>query len=65
MAPTMNARRITMPTRLLGTFDAVGADERTASTGTALRDITELVELGVVRRPESGGRSESYELGWP
>lgn len=32
------------------------------STDTALRDITELLELGVLRRDEAGGRSTSYSL---
>ena len=33
-----------------------------ASTDTALRDITDLVERGVLTRDEGGGRSTSYSL---
>ena len=35
------------------------------SSDTALRDINELVERGVLRRSEAGGRSTSYELNVP
>ncbi|WP_171060939.1 hypothetical protein [Poseidonocella sp. HB161398] len=35
------------------------------STDTALRDITERVRLGVLRRDEGGGRSTSYSLAVP
>jgi Fic family protein len=32
------------------------------SPDTALRDITELVDRGVLRKDEAGGRSTSYSL---
>jgi hypothetical protein len=32
------------------------------STDTALRDINDLLERGVLRKSEAGGRSTSYEL---
>lgn len=33
-----------------------------ASTDTALRDITDLVERGILIKDEAGGRSTSYSL---
>ncbi|MDR7171669.1 Fic family protein [Nocardia kruczakiae] len=64
---TMNVRQIAMLNRLLDGFDGKLNTRKWAiitktSPDTALRDITELVELGVLRRSESGGRSTSYEL---
>ena len=35
------------------------------SPDTALRDITDLLARGVLRKSESGGRSTSYELSDP
>ena len=35
------------------------------SPDTALRDITELIELGALRRTAGGGRSTGYELVHP
>jgi predicted HTH transcriptional regulator len=32
------------------------------SPDTALRDITELVDLGILRKDDAGGRSTSYSL---
>jgi Fic family protein len=32
------------------------------SSDTALRDLNDLIEKGVLRRSESGGRSTSYEI---
>ena len=32
------------------------------STDTALRDIKDLIEKGILRQEESGGRSTNYEL---
>jgi Fic family protein len=63
----MNDRQIAMLSRLLDGFD----DNRTTrkwaiitkcSQDTALRDINELVDLGVLERSNSGGRSTSYDL---
>jgi Uncharacterized conserved protein len=34
------------------------------STDTALRDITDLVNKGVLSKTDSGGRSTNYELNW-
>jgi Fic family protein len=34
------------------------------SADTALRDITDLVNKGVILKADSGGRSTSYELNW-
>ena len=33
-----------------------------AQVGTALRDISELVTLSILRKTEGGGRSTAYEL---
>ena len=33
-----------------------------ASSRTALRDINELIELGILEQEEAGGRSTSYRL---
>ena len=43
------------------------ADEKNASIAkcspdTALRDITELMERGILRKTSAGGRSTAYEL---
>lgn len=63
----MNARQITVLNRLLDGFDGKLTSRKWAiitksSQDTALRDINELIELGALRRSESGGRSTSYEL---
>ncbi len=63
----MNPRQITMLNRLLDGFNGKLTTRKWAiiakcSQDTALRDINELVELGVLRRSDSGGRSTSYEL---
>src|SRR6266568_1228949 len=64
---TMNNRQITMLNRLLDGFTGKLTTRKWAiitkcSQDTALRDINELVELGALRRSDSGGRSTSYEL---
>jgi Fic family protein len=33
-----------------------------ASSRTALRDIEQLINLGIIEREEAGGRSTSYRL---
>ncbi|MGS0894367.1 Fic family protein [Burkholderia stagnalis] len=63
----MNARQVKVVNRLLDGFDGKLTTTRWAalakcSQDTALRDITELVAHGVLRRSSSGGRSTSYEL---
>ncbi|MGS2808543.1 Fic family protein [Nocardia sp. MW-W600-9] len=63
----LNARQITVLNRLLDGFDGKLTTRKWAvltksSQDTALRDINELIEIGALRRSESGGRSTSYEL---
>ncbi|MFG1792005.1 Fic family protein [Nocardia sp. NPDC049149] len=63
----MNARQIAMLNRLLDGFHGNLTTRKWAiitksSQDSALRDINELVELGVLQRSNSGGRSTSYEL---
>ena len=60
----MNERQVKVESparRLRGEAPPSGRRSRSARD-TALRDITELVEHGVLRRSSSGGRSTSYEL---
>ncbi|WP_067673926.1 Fic family protein [Nocardia miyunensis] len=66
----MNERQRAMLNRLLDGFNGKLTTRKWAiitkcSQDTALRDINELIELGVLRRSESGGRSTSYELAQP
>ncbi|NHV32152.1 Fic family protein [Burkholderia sp. D-99] len=63
----MNARQVKVMNRLLDGFEGKLTTTKWAalakcSQDTALRDITELVERGVLQRSSSGGRSTSYEL---
>lgn len=63
----MNARQAKVMNRLLDGFEGKLTTTKWAalakcSQDTALRDIAELVERGVLRRSSSGGRSTSYEL---
>jgi Fic family protein len=69
-ATPMNERQLTLLNRLLDGFDGKLTSRKWAtmarcSPDTALRDINELVERGVLRRSEAGGRSTSYELNVP
>lgn len=62
-----NARQVKVLNRLLDGFDGKLTSTKWARIGkcsadTALRDIVELVDRGVLRRSEAGGRSTSYEL---
>jgi Fic family protein len=62
-----NERQRDMLNRLLGAFEGKLTSSKWAkiekcSQDTALRDITDLVERGVLRRDEGGGRSTSYSL---
>ncbi|SAH83426.1 mobile mystery protein B [Bordetella ansorpii] len=62
-----NARQHKVLTRLLDGSEGKLTSSKWAaltkcSPDTALRDLTELVALGVLRRSEAGGRSTSYEL---
>jgi len=64
---SMNPRQIKLMNKMLDGFEGKLTTSRWASiakcsTDTALRDITELLELGVLKRSESSGRSTSYLL---
>ncbi|MQY24290.1 Fic family protein [Nocardia macrotermitis] len=66
----LNERQHTMLNRLLDGFNGKLTTRKWAiitkcSPDTALRDINELIDLGVLRRSESAGRSTSYELTEP
>lgn len=63
----LNPRQIKLLNRLLDGFDGKLTTSKWAAIGkcsadTALRDITELIALGALRKSGSGGRSTSYEL---
>jgi len=58
---------VTLLNRLLDGFDGKLSSSKWAaiakcSPDTALRDISELLAHGVLRKSEAGGRSTSYEL---
>ncbi|MDD2608591.1 MAG: Fic family protein [Giesbergeria sp.] len=64
---SLNPRQIKVLNRLLDGFEGKLTSRKWAalgkcSTDTALRDITELVALGVLHRSDAGGRSSSYGL---
>ena len=61
----MNERQIKLLNRLLDGFDGKLTTSKWAaiakcSSDTALRDITELLERGILQKEEAGGRSTSY-----
>ena len=63
----LNQRQVTLLNRLLDGFDGKLSSSKWAaiakcSPDTALRDISELLAHGVLRKSEAGGRSTSYEL---
>ena len=63
----LNARQVKVLNRLLDGFEGRLTSSKWAalakcSADTALRDINELVALGVLQRSGAGGRSTSYEL---
>ena len=63
----MNARQVAMANRLLDGFDGKLSSSKWAaltkcSHDTALRDIQELIALGVLRKTAGDGRSTGYEL---
>lgn len=63
----LNDRQRAVVNRLLDGFEGKLTSGKWAkltkvSTDTALRDITDLVALGVLRKDEGGGRSTSYSL---
>jgi Fic family protein len=64
----LNERQIKLVNRLLDDFEGKLTSSKWASIAkcspdTALRDINELVALGILKKSDSGGRSTSYELG--
>jgi Fic family protein len=63
----MNERQVKLLQRLLDGFEGKLTSSKWAaiakcSPDTALRDITQLLELGVLKKSPAGGRSTSYEL---
>lgn len=63
----MNDRQIKLLNKLLDGFDGKLTSSKWAAIGkcsqdTALRDITDLMERGVLKKSEASGRSTSYEL---
>jgi hypothetical protein len=46
-------------------YPRLGYDIARCSPDTALRDITQLIELGLLKRSPGGGRSTGYELAGP
>lgn len=66
----LNERQVKLLGRLLDGFDGKLTSSKWAaiakcSPDTALRDLTELLALGVLRKSAAGGRSTSYELNEP
>ncbi len=64
---SLNVRQVLLLNRLLDGFEGKLTSSKWAiiakcSPDTALRDITQLIDLGMLRRSQSGGRSTSYEL---
>lgn len=63
----LNERQVKLLNRLLDGFEGKLTSSKWAaiakcSADTALRDINDLIALGVLRKSASGGRSTSYEL---
>lgn len=63
----LNERQVKLINRLLDGFEGKLTSSKWAaiakcSPDTALRDITELLARGVLRKSDAGGRSTSYEL---
>jgi Fic family protein len=66
-ATPMNERQVKLVDRFLDGFEGKLTSSKWAaiakcSPDTALRDISELMSLGVLRKSAAGGRSTSYEL---
>lgn len=66
----MNDRQIKLLNKLLDGFDGKLTSSKWAAIGkcsqdTALRDITDLLERGVLKKSDASGRSTSYELAPP
>ena len=63
----MNERQIKLLNRMLDGIEGKLTSSKWAamakcSADTALRDITDLIERGVLRKAEGGGRSTAYVL---
>ena len=63
----MNERQVKLLNKLLDGLEGKLTTSKWAaiakcSTDTALRDITDLVVRGVLRKTDAGGRSTGYEL---
>ena len=63
----LNPRQLKLLNRLLDGFEGKLTSSKWAaiakcSPDTALRDITQLLELGILKKSPGGGRSSSYEL---
>lgn len=63
----MNERQVKLLTRLLDGFEGKFTSSKWAaiakcSPDTALRDITQLLDLGALKKSPGGGRSTGYEL---
>lgn len=63
----LNARQVKLINRLLDGFEGKLTSSKWASIArcsadTALRDITDLLTRGILRKAEGGGRSTSYDL---
>ena len=66
-AVPLNERQVKMLNRLLDGFEGKLTSSKWAaiakcSPDTALRDITDLLARGILRKSDAGGRSTSYEL---
>jgi Fic family protein len=64
----MNARQIKLLNKLLDGFEGKLTSSKWAaiakcSQDTALRDITELLNSGALKKSDANGRSTRYELG--
>ena len=64
---SLNPRQVKLLNKLLDGFEGKVTSSKWAiiakcSPDTALRDITDLLERGVLRKSDAGGRSTSYEL---
>ncbi len=67
MGTPMNERQVKLLNRLLDGFEGKLTSSKWAaiakcSPDTALRDITQLLELGALKKSPGGGRSTGYEL---
>ncbi len=67
---SLNARQVKLLNRLLDGFEGKLTSSKWAaiakcSPDTALRDISDLLTRGVLRKTDAGGRSTSYELNNP